>query len=429
MIHTIELSKMISADMFNEIINSLNIPYNRQIWFTNRYMDKGILAIGLYKFKRKSDNIPQSNEIALDTHYYMIMLTISTSAMFGKDYHIAQEILCFTPDFVRAIYQKIFEIIPCLNLGKSFAVNSEAWMELNAFKVRRIDFAFDFKYMHQIYLQMINQGYGINRKTVHRNYYSANELQAEINDDDPNINIYEEMVDANTPYKASTNYVYYSCKSMNINIYHKMSEIENEHLTCNSETDYDFLRIEIQAKKNKLNYLIKKLGLKGRELQYIATPEVEHELLHTYVKALVGNGIYVSYDEAIQIINQSEYTNGMKQKLITLIDTIAKKHSVAKVIEEVKNGTITTLGSYQSLQKHLKLIEQLGINPVTISRRVEKYVPVQTFTNGTGTSSINLHMLPNLVDIIEAYHAQTLEYRANGIPVTEKDLEAIDKIQ
>ena len=72
MIHTIELSKMISADMFNEIINSLNIPYNRQIWFTNRYMDKGILAIGLYKFKRKSDNIPQSNEIALDTHYYMI---------------------------------------------------------------------------------------------------------------------------------------------------------------------------------------------------------------------------------------------------------------------------------------------------------------------------------------------------------------------
>ena len=274
MIHTIELSKMISADMFNEIINSLNIPYNRQIWFTNRYMDKGILAIGLYKFKRKSDNIPQSNEIALDTHYYMIMLTISTSAMFGKDYHIAQEILCFTPDFVRAIYQKIFEIIPCLNLGKSFAVNSEAWMELNAFKVRRIDFAFDFKYMHQIYLQMINQGYGINRKTVHRNYYSANELQAEIDDDDPNINIYEEMVDANTPYKASTNYVYYSCKSMNINIYHKMSEIENEHLTCNSETDYDFLRIEIQAKKNKLNYLIKKLGLKGRELQYIATPEV-----------------------------------------------------------------------------------------------------------------------------------------------------------
>lgn len=162
------------------------------------------------------------------------------------------------------------------------------------------------------------------------------------------------MVDANTPYKASTNYVYYSCKSMNINIYHKMSEIENEHLTCNSETDYDFLRIEIQAKKNKLNYLIKKLGLKGRELQYIATPEVEHELLHTYVKALVGNGIYVSYDEAIQIINQSEYTNGMKQKLITLIDTIAKKHSVAKVIEEVKNGTITILGSYQSLQKAFK---------------------------------------------------------------------------
>lgn len=95
----------------------------------------------------------------------------------------------------------------------------------------------------------------------------------------------------------------------------------------------------------------------------------------------------------------------------------------------MKNGTITTLGSYQSLQKHLKLIEQLGINPFTISRRVEKYVPVQTFMDEIGTSSVNLHMLPNLVDIIEAYHAQTLVYRANGIQVTEKDLEAIDKIQ
>ena len=71
---------------------------------------------------------------------------------------------------------------------------------------------------------------------------------------------------------------------------------------------------------------------------------------------------------------------------------------------------------------------------VHVPLRVLRYIVIlclliQTFTNGTGTSSINLHMLPNLVDIIEAYHAQTLEYRANGIPVTEKDLEAIDKIQ
>ena len=46
--------------------------------------------------------------------------------------------------------------------------------------------------MHQIYLQMINQGYGINRKTVHRNYYSANELQAEIDSLVYNINIASE---------------------------------------------------------------------------------------------------------------------------------------------------------------------------------------------------------------------------------------------
>lgn len=80
---------------------------------------------------------------------------------------------------------------------------------------------------YQIYLHMINQDYSINRNTVHRNYYSANELQAEVYED------------------------------QNINFCHKMSGIENEHLTCNPETDYDFLRIEIQAQKNKLSYLIK----------------------------------------------------------------------------------------------------------------------------------------------------------------------------
>ena len=48
MVHTFELSKMISRDKFNEIICSLKLRYYRYYWFTTTYSDKGFAAIRLY---------------------------------------------------------------------------------------------------------------------------------------------------------------------------------------------------------------------------------------------------------------------------------------------------------------------------------------------------------------------------------------------
>ena len=89
MVHTFELSKVISRDTFNEIIRSLKLRYYRYYWFTTAYSDKGFAAIRLYKFKRKEikTEVQEDNDF---THYYMISLSINTANMFSgyQDPHI-----------------------------------------------------------------------------------------------------------------------------------------------------------------------------------------------------------------------------------------------------------------------------------------------------------------------------------------------------
>ena len=177
MVHTFELSKVISRDTFNEIIRSLKLRYYRYYWFTTAYSDKGFAAIRLYKFKRKEIKT-EVQEDSESTHYYMIFLSINTANMFSgyQDPHIPQSILSFTPDYVRAIYRKIFELIPCLEIHPEWCFDecwkdvedctiendeawlnskkklNEQWLELNSFKAAMIDFTFDLHTMNQQYL-------------------------------------------------------------------------------------------------------------------------------------------------------------------------------------------------------------------------------------------------------------------------------------
>ena len=66
MVHTFELSKMISRDTFDEIIRSLKLRNYRYYLFTTAYSDKGFAAIRLYKFKRKE--IKQKYKKIATTH-------------------------------------------------------------------------------------------------------------------------------------------------------------------------------------------------------------------------------------------------------------------------------------------------------------------------------------------------------------------------
>lgn len=217
---------------------------------------------------------------------------------------------------------------------------------------------------------------------------------------DESSNDSDSKANTNT-YNADLSYIYYKGKSLNINIYHKQTELEKRQLECDPDTDYNFLRIEVQVKKSKLNTLVSKVGLKGRELQYLVTPEIERYVLEYYVSKLTGKGIYVTYDRAMNIIDNSGYTKSKKARLKKVIEAVVKKHGIAKVLEQVENGNITDLGTPQTVKRYLKEIEKLGINPVTISARMN--VPKQTIKNQSGGKDISEKILFNLVDILSAY--------------------------
>ena len=220
--------------------------------------------------------------------------------------------------------------------------------------------------------------------------------------------------------------MYYKGASLNINVYNKAEQLRREKQTVDNIDDYDFLRIEVQVKRNKLNAIVSKFGLKGRELQYLATPQIEEYVLNSYVKALTGTGLYVTQEQAFQMIDDSHFNNDKKQRLKATIKAITDKHGIAKVLEQIENGTITDLGKLPTVKNYLRDIQNMGINPVTISARM--YIHKTKGKSVTEGKTIKITALPNLLDVLKAYQEQLANEQQNGAVYTDKDFEQIDKL-
>lgn len=410
MIHTLELSRLISKDTFELICSQLTWGYYKaNFWLTMAYAECGLSAIRLYKIsrvKKSKDKPPIDDELM---YFYMVAITANPSKMLNASPYRTKSIQTFTPDFVTAIYLRIFEVLPCLeqaqelretlmqswlNGGNYDKSAMRMWNELNAFKARRIDFAFDLYSMHEQYLTLINRGYTLRKRSFERSYFEDKELQAELADDEPDFD------DDTDSYNPDVDYVYYKGKSVNINIYDKGKQLEKGNMPAPQDEDYNFLRVEVQVKKNKLNALVKKHGLLGRELHYLITPEIEQEVLNSYVKALTGTGVYVTYQTALKIIDNSNFTRSKRERLKKVVKTVSDKHGIAKVLEQVQNGTITDLGQLSTVKSYLREIHDLGINPVTISARMG--VAKAKLTSMTGGEDIHENVLPNLLHILES---------------------------
>lgn len=272
--------------------------------------------IRLYKFKDKMyekqmEGLPKDDRFL---YFYMIALSINPSKMMGGDVHLPADTLIFTPDLVKAVYSSIIKLIPCLDnrpderkrAGKAAQLvqqgNTECfeewkeasatWLEQNAFQARRIDFTYDVWYCPRQYLRLIDMGYSLHKRQFERSYFDDD--QQDKNDDtELDIPDVEEVQEDSKP-ESDVDYVYYRGKGVNINIYHKDTEILKEGLGSNPE-NYNFMRIEVQAKKSRLAYILTKKE-KGklpeysesqtRELQYLVLPEVEEDVLTYYVGKL-----------------------------------------------------------------------------------------------------------------------------------------------
>ena len=433
MVHTLELSRVINQETFESLIHSSKgIKYNGFAHYTKEYEEKGIPMFCLRKFKPKRKN-EQGEWVVLDSepNIYMVVLSINTGTMFGGDGYLSNNVLSFTPDFAKAIYDKTFEQFPELELYPKYREQGdklywstgkypellEMYYEANAFKLRRIDYAFDILTSPEQYMQLLEWEKAIRRKSYERLYFDdeIDDLIEEendlIEDEEPD---FADMDSLFEEYNSDTKYIYIKSKSVNINIYLKGEQLKKLNRISSYNNAYNFLRIEIQVKKNKLNALNQKHGMKSRDFHKMPIPEYEAEILTYYVNQLTGLGLYVTYDNARKIIDKSNHTSRKKQKLKRLLYLIAKNHGTKKLLDKVENGTITELGKLSTVLTDIRDIQKMGINPVTISRNMQKSIPNSELINAITGDSIPACILLNLVDIINAYNQQIKEEHQQG---------------
>ena len=406
MVHTLELSRMLDEKNFEALLHSLkNCRFNRVAWTTTAYADKGISIVCLRKFKpRRKDQSGQWVTLETEPYMYMVILSVNPGLMFGKDGYRSTDTSRFTSAYVRAIYDTILELIPALECDAHLKAQGLAeyqntgkmpkslwkYYDYNAFMLRRIDYALDIAVSPQQYIQLIAWSKEIKRKNYKRQIYEPN---IDMEDDEPD---FDDMDDILPEFSSDTKYVYYKSKSLNINIYLKGEQLRADQLISEDNHDYDFLRIEFQVKKAKLNGLNKKFEVHSRCFHTMPIPEMEAEVFNYYLKQLTGTGTYVNVDTAKAIIDNSNYKPSKKAKLKHLVELIVQKQGVTPVLNDVENGVITDLGKPSTVNTYLGEIKEMGINPVTLSTEMEGGTIEATSVNGTGDI---LKVLPNLLDM------------------------------
>lgn len=221
------------------------------------------------------------------------------------------------------------------------------------FKLKRMDFACDIYTDFKIrLLELIKQGYDVKAFSDGTRVY---------------CNDITHIIETN----------YYVSNSVTINIYDKEAELKAKNIPIPLEekdrVPY-LLRFEVQAEKSRLHYVRKKEQEKtgkeiSRTLDEFVNGNYEYENLNYYMKRIIGEGNYYEYDTAIDIINNSNLKNNMKQKLIKVIKHVSKRQGIANFLKAVEEGKITDCGKLSSAKSYLKQLHEMGINPVTLSRR------------------------------------------------------------
>ena len=149
-------------------------------------------------------------------------------------------------------------------------------------------------------------------------------------------------------------------KSTIINFYNK--ELERLNNTGEAlESAKDILRLEIQCKKGKTDYMKYKYNFDIKYLGYFTSEELSLKTISTYFDKTIGKGDYYKLDKARAIINASNHTKATKDKLINVLELINKHRSIDKARENSNY-------SEDSFNRYIKKIRALNINAVTIPR-------------------------------------------------------------
>lgn len=320
MVHTMTITHRIeSVRVYNEIFDALNLISKQKgvnlysqgkEYITHALKDKGIRKIAVMKREINSK---------YKYPFMQISITLNPAILIGKGYG---EIICKNDiEYVEDEFNKLIE-----------SIHKDLPRLLN-WIVNRIDYAINIRTNNvKEYIKLFQRS-------------------------DKPINYKELYCKKSKRRKQLEGSFYLVSNSININFYDKEHQMLKQGFTMHKINN--LLRLEVQCKKNKVNSIKQSKGFDACLVRYFLDSVLSEEIILYYYRKLIGEGYYYTLEDAIQIVEDSNYTNRTKNKCISILKEVNSSRSIWKAREKSSH-------TKEEFNRYLKYIREVKVNVVTI---------------------------------------------------------------
>lgn len=321
MIHTLEITyKIISKTMFNQIYKRLEENENKN-WKAvgdDTYINKSFIEFGFNKILLSRKQVDPKYKRKLE---FITIVLNPNKLVTGNRFNI------IGIEEYEKLNEKFDEFI------KDIHINLPS---LAHWSMKRVDYTIDIEtpYVKE-YIKLFQRG-------------------------DKPSNFNELYCPISKTSKQIDGSLYLFNKSVTINFYDKENEVLSKKIDANPCKN--ILRLEVQCKKSKTNYISIKNEFGNRFAKNFFDEQLSLNHIRYYYDKIIGSGDYYTLGEAIRIVEESKYTRKTKDKLIEVLKAVSKHRSIWKARE---NSTYNP----NCFNRYLKQIRGLGVNPVTIPER------------------------------------------------------------
>lgn len=374
MIHTVELSKQIDHDTFNQILSaysfrSVKLNKCQTNFMCTDFSNQGINKITLCRYDKAGDQ----ESVKQHHPYYSILIILNLAKLVGQNVNRISLYQSQKCDDFRKISDGFREVMMEITSGD---IELQELCDIKSYTTRRIDFCCQFKVEDpQLYIYLLNRGRFPSRGKYYNEEYedSCYVVGGKIEDTKRGsitINIYDKQAEM----KALKNYGKgYTSEDL--------SEAEN------------VLRVEVQAFRRKMIYLKDVHDYPDRCLENYLNTNLAKELLLSYVKEIAGTADYYTHrmlKSKVKGLPLKEVRQSTKNKISDILNDLngnAKNRPTLQEYIGSQSGEES-----EALKRILKTMDSKGINPIAIPNKIDGKI-------------INVSHLRSVYSLIEDYFA------------------------
>ncbi|MHC1722916.1 MAG: hypothetical protein AB9836_06895 [Aminipila sp.] len=309
---------------YKEFATNKSNKNHKNIWTLS--LDNGLLLILTENLHREKNEI-----ISIYRLYYRINL----ARIMGGSYRDLYNSQTYN-------YENVMQIIN--DLLKRI---SPQLPDASSAKIRRVDFTFDMA---------VDKNQLENYLKIARNSRFASKIEATAKEGDKTY-----KPDNSVKLRLRED------ESIKLSIYDKLSQMENNRLRKFSKENNSekILRVELQISKNEIKRLTKANNIRNLEDLLEKSNAVAFGVFKIYLYKTFCSGRYYKYKTAMKIIEESQFKDKTKIKMLRFLEYTKKGKSIEKGIEKFKSEG----GTASDVNRVLRKFEELKINPYTIGKR------------------------------------------------------------